>query len=67
MKVILGDEDKDMTGQLLSIDSAVSKHHFIQFNIIIFLCYQEGVVKLDHSADVKMLQLKYLCKMKSDD
>ena len=28
---------------------------------------QEGVVKLDHSGDVKMLQLKYLCKMKSDD
>ena len=49
VKVILGDEDKDMTGQLLSIDS------------------QEGVVKLDHSGDVKMLQLKYLCKMKSDD
>lgn len=49
VKVILGDEDKDMTGLLLSIDS------------------QEGVVKLDHSADVKMLQLKYLCKMKSDD
>jgi len=49
VKVILGDEDKEMTGQLLSIDS------------------QEGVVKLDHSCDVKMLQLKYLCKMKSDD
>lgn len=49
VKVILGDEDKDQTGQLLSIDS------------------QEGVVKLDHSGDVKMLQLKYLCKMKSDD
>jgi hypothetical protein len=29
--------------------------------------FQEGVVKLDHSGDVKMLQLKYLCKMKSDD
>jgi len=49
VKVILGDEDKDQSGQLLSIDS------------------QEGVVKLDHSGDVKMLQLKYLCKMKSDD
>jgi len=49
VKVILGDEDKEQTGQLLSIDS------------------QEGVVKLDHSGDVKMLQLKYLCKMKSDD
>jgi len=49
VKVILGDEDKEQTGQLLSIDS------------------QEGVVKLDVSGDVKMLQLKYLCKMKSDD
>merc|ERR1719445_2375120 len=49
VKVILGDEDKEQTGQLLSIDS------------------QEGVVKLDHSGDVKMLQLKYLCKMKSED
>jgi len=49
VKVILGDEDKDQSGQLLSIDS------------------QEGVVKLDNSGDVKMLQLKYLCKMKSDD
>lgn len=28
---------------------------------------QEGVVKLDQTGDVKMLQLKYLCKMKSDD
>lgn len=27
---------------------------------------QEGVVKLDPSGDVKMLQLKYLCKMRSD-
>ena len=27
---------------------------------------QEGVVKLDQTGDVKMLQLKYLCKMKSD-
>ena len=27
---------------------------------------QEGVVKLDQSGDVKMLQLKYLCKMKAD-
>jgi len=27
---------------------------------------QEGVVKLDQSGDVKMLQLKYLSKMKSD-
>jgi hypothetical protein len=25
---------------------------------------QEGVVKLDQTGDVKMLQLKYLCKMK---
>ena len=33
----------------------------------IVFCLQEGVVKLDHSGDVKMLQLKYLCKMKSDD
>uniref|UniRef100_A0A0K2T674 Transcription elongation factor SPT5 n=1 Tax=Lepeophtheirus salmonis TaxID=72036 RepID=A0A0K2T674_LEPSM len=28
---------------------------------------QEGVVKLEIAGDVKMLQLKYLCKMKSDD
>lgn len=28
---------------------------------------QEGVVKLDQTGDVKMLQLKYLCKMKSSD
>ena len=28
---------------------------------------QEGVVKLDHSGDVKLFQLKYLCKMNSDD
>lgn len=28
---------------------------------------QEGVVKLDQSGDVKMLQMKYLCKMKADD
>jgi transcription elongation factor SPT5 len=27
---------------------------------------QEGVVKLDQNGDVKMLQLKYLCKMKED-
>ena len=27
---------------------------------------QEGVVKLDQTGDVKMLQLKYLCKMKAD-
>ena len=27
---------------------------------------QEGVVKLDQTGDVKMLQLKYLCKMRSD-
>ena len=27
---------------------------------------QEGVVKLNPSGDVKMLQLKYLCKMKTD-
>ena len=27
---------------------------------------QEGVVKLEPSGDVKMLQLKYLSKMKSD-
>ena len=68
VKVILGDEDKDMTGQLLSIDSQVtiSLYHFIaDFNFL--FSFQEGVVKLDHSGDVKMLQLKYLCKMKSDD
>lgn len=28
---------------------------------------QEGVVKIDQTGDVKMLQLRYLCKMKSDD
>lgn len=28
---------------------------------------QEGVVKLDQNGDVKMLQLKYLCKLKDDD
>ena len=49
VKVILGDEDKEQTGQLLIIDS------------------QEGVIKLDHSGILKILQLKYLCKMKSDD
>jgi hypothetical protein len=27
---------------------------------------QEGVVKLDQTGDVKMLQLKYLSKMKED-
>ena len=27
---------------------------------------QEGVVKLDQTGDVKMLQLKYLCKMRTD-
>ena len=27
---------------------------------------QEGVVKLDQNGDVKMLQLKYLCKLKDD-
>lgn len=27
---------------------------------------QEGVVKLDNNGDVKMLQLKYLCKIKDD-
>ena len=27
---------------------------------------QEGVVKLDQTGDVKMLQLKYLSKMKGD-
>ena len=27
---------------------------------------QEGVVKLDQNGDVKMLQLKYLCKIKDD-
>lgn len=27
---------------------------------------QEGVVKIDQSGDVKMLQLKYLCKMKEE-
>ena len=42
VKVILGDEDKEQIGQLLSIDS------------------QKGVVKLDHSGDVKMLHLKCL-------
>lgn len=35
--------------------------------VVILIVLQEGVVKLDHSGDVKMLQLKYLCKMKSDD
>ena len=68
MKVILGDEDKDMTGQLLSIDSQVRGpgDSWLGRGYIV-LCLQEGVVKLDHSGDVKMLQLKYLCKMKSDD
>lgn len=44
VKIILG-EDRESTGQLLSID------------------HQEGVVKLD-SGDVRMFQLRYLCKMK---
>ena len=67
VKVILGDEDKDMTGQLLSIDSQVrGPGTWLGRGYIVF-CLQEGVVKLDHSGDVKMLQLKYLCKMKSDD
>ena len=68
VKVILGDEDKDMTGQLLSIDSQVRGRGTRGWGgeYIVF-CLQEGVVKLDHSGDVKMLQLKYLCKMKSDD
>jgi len=28
---------------------------------------QEGVVKLDQNGDVKMLQLKYLCKLKDEE
>ena len=68
VKVILGDEDKDMTGQLLSIDSQVRGGGLeARAGGYIVFCLQEGVVKLDHSGDVKMLQLKYLCKMKSDD
>ena len=68
VKVILGDEDKDMTGQLLSIDSQVAIL-IIEYLLGLknLFSFQEGVVKLDHSGDVKMLQLKYLCKMKSDD
>ena len=27
---------------------------------------QEGVVKLDQNGDVKMLQLKFLCKLKDE-
>ena len=68
VKVILGDEDKDMTGQLLSIDSQVSCNSLSLLQLSLINCsVQEGVVKLDHSGDVKMLQLKYLCKMKSDE
>lgn len=44
VKIILG-EERESTGQLLSID------------------HQEGVVKLD-SGDVRMFQLRFLCKMK---
>ena len=68
VKVILGDEDKDMTGQLLSIDSQVSSNSLSLSQLSLINCsVKEGVVKLDHSGDVKMLQLKYLCKMKSDE
>lgn len=45
VKIILG-EDRESTGQLLSIDN------------------QEGVVKLD-AGDVRMYQLRFLCKMKT--
>lgn len=44
VKIILG-EDRESTGQLLSIDNL------------------EGVVKLD-GGDVRMYQLRFLCKMK---
>lgn len=42
--VLPAGEDREATGQLLSIDN------------------QDGVVKLDQE-DVKMLQLRYLCKL----
>lgn len=35
--------------------------------VLLSIDCQEGVVKLDQNGDVKMLQLKYLCKLKDDD
>ena len=53
LKTILGDEDKDKIGHLLTIGT----HEEIQ----------EGVVKPDHSGKVKSFQMRLLCKIESDN
>jgi hypothetical protein len=49
LKIILGEDDKDKIGHLLNIGT----HKDVQ----------EGLVRLDHSGEVKSFQMRLLCKM----
>merc|ERR1712150_319455 len=65
IEVIIRDshEDSGLCGQIGVVRGATPGEDHDSTGNLLSIDGQEGVVKLDQSGDVKLLQMKFLCKM----